>query len=215
MKPTFSNQEIFEANQNILENGYFVTIKDFINRYQDADLLKLFFLSAHYSHPIDYTEDRIKEAKQALERITILIDKIKNKLSAIRYPLSAKENDEIEEIKHKFIAAMDDDFNTPQGLACVFELVNLANKNIEDKDFIFSAKGALKEMLVILGINLTADKQIAGINDDEIKQKISERESARKNKNFALSDKIRKELEAKGIILEDTKNSVTTWRRKI
>ncbi|MDP1852751.1 MAG: cysteine--tRNA ligase [Candidatus Omnitrophota bacterium] len=190
--------------------GNFITIKDFIAKYKNADLLKLFFLSAHYSHPIDYTEEKIEEAKKALERIAILIDKIEKKVSGIKYQVSSKKNTEIEEIKNKFIEAMDDDFNTPQGLAAIFDLVNAANKNIENTDFILPAKRVLSELLGIFKISLKKEE----IFDTEIEAKILERNSARANKNFALSDKIRKELEQKGIILEDTKEG-TTWRRKI
>jgi cysteinyl-tRNA synthetase len=190
--------------------GNFVTIKDFIAKYRDANLLKLFFLSAHYSHPVDYTEEKIEEAKQALERIVILMDKINSKLSAVSHQPSAKKIEEIENIKNKFIAAMDDDFNTPQGLAAIFDLVNISNKNIDDNDFISVSAKALREMLDILGISLKKKEVV----DDEIKALIEEREKARKNKDFALSDRIRKELEQKGIVLEDTKEG-TTWRRKL
>jgi cysteinyl-tRNA synthetase len=91
--------------------------------------------------------------------------------------------------------------------------VNIANKNIDDLGFISSARTALKEFLIILGITLQGKKETK-ISDKEIKAKIAERLEARKNKDFALSDKIRKELEQKGVILEDTKEG-TTWRRKI
>ena len=191
--------------------GNFVTIKDFMSKYQNADLLKTFFLSAHYSSPIDYTEARIEEARQALERITILLDKIEKKAGGLG--LRAKGTKEIDEIKERFVAAMDDDFNTPQALAAVFDLVNISNKNIDDINFILSAGDTLKELLGILGILLEV-KKVSGLSDEEIKQKIAERQTARKNKDFALSDKIRKELESKGVILEDTKEG-TTWRRKL
>jgi cysteinyl-tRNA synthetase len=188
--------------------GNFVTIKDFLTKYKNADLLKLFFLSAHYSHPMDFTEDKIEEAKKALERISILMDKVGVRVS------KGKDIKEVEEIKERFLAAMDDDFNTPQALACVFDLVNAANKNIEDADFSSAAAIALREMLDILGIKLTQVASIGAISDSEIQSKINERNQARKNKDFALSDKIRKELEEKGVILEDSKEG-TSWRRKI
>ena len=109
---------------------------------------------------------------------------------------------------------MDDDFNTPQALASVFDLVNTANKNIENADFAFCAKNTLRELLDILGISLTQGTGAGLITDEEIKKMISQRIQARKNKDFALSDKIRKELEEKGVILEDSKEG-TTWRRKL
>ena len=194
--------------------GNFITIKKFIEKYDDINLLKLFFLSAHYSHPIDYTDEKIEEAKQALERIVILFDKIERKAQGSGFRAQGKEIKEIDEIKNRFIAAMDDDFNMPQGLAAIFELVNLANKNIDDLPFIAETKDTLNELLDIFAVVLKKEKKITGISDEEIKRKIAEREAARKNKDFSLSDKIRKELEAKGIILEDTKEG-TIWRRRL
>ena len=194
--------------------GNFVTVKDFLAKYKYAALLKLFNLSAHYSHPIDYSDDKIREAREALERILILQERIDRQLSAISYQLSVKKVGEIEDIKKKFTEAMDDDFNTPQALACVFELVTLANKNIDDLNFIYSAKNTLEELLGILGVSLKAG-QATTITDEEIKTEILKREKARQERNFGLSDKIRKELEEKSIILEDTKDGKTTWRRKL
>lgn len=196
--------------------GNFITIKDFVAKYKNPDLLKLFFLSAHYSHPMDYTEEKIEEAKKALERIMILIDKIGKKVTSDallgigQKPVTRKKINEIEEIKRNFTDAMDDDFNTAQGLAVIFDLVNAANKNIENDDFIFQAQSVLEELLGIFGVFLKKEQII----DEDIELKISQRNNARKNRDFALSDKIRKELEENGVILEDTKEG-TTWRRKI
>lgn len=200
--------------------GNFITIKDFINKHGDVDILKFFFLTTHYSHPIDYTEEKIKETKEALERILILMNKIERKIKnqkslPVRQAgkIKIKKFEEIENIKNKFIETMDDNFNTPQALACVFELVNVTNKQIEELDFIYNAKNTLEELLDILGISLKIRERIQ-ITDEQIKIKISDREKARRERNYALSDKIRKELEEEGIILEDTKEG-TTWRRKI
>ncbi len=195
--------------------GNFITIKDFIARYNDADLLKLFFLFTHYSHPIDYNEEKIEEAKQALERILILSGKIESKVATSQsHKVTKSDFKEIADLKANFINAMNDDFNTPQALASIFELVNLTNKNIDNLDFIYNAGVAIKELLGIFGISLQQKKGISIIEDEEVKAKILEREKARKEENYALSDKIRKELEGKGIILEDTKEG-TIWRRKL
>jgi len=212
--------------------GNFVTIKDFITKYNYPVILKLFFLSTHYAHPIDYTEEKIEEAKQGLERILILLGKIgKNHKSQV----TSKKNQELEEVKNNFLVAMDDDFNTPKALASIFELISIMNKNIDNLDFISNAKYLLEQLLEVLGlrkisvdvfpktmpltISLKEPRVVTEdvtwqIIDEEIKKKILEREKARKEKNFALSDKIRKELEERGIILEDTKDG-TTWRRKL
>jgi cysteinyl-tRNA synthetase len=194
--------------------GNFVTIKDFIEKYQNADLLKMFFLSAHYSHPVDYTDEEIEDAKRALERIMILMGTIEEKFVDYRLPGAGKEFKEIEEIKNKFISAMDDDFSTPQALASIFDLVNIANKNIDDLDFIFTAKNTLKELLNIFGISLKIKSKASAITDEEIEAKILEREEARRKKDYKLADKIRKTLELLGIILAD-RAGATRWRRKL
>ena len=190
--------------------GNFITIRDFMNKYQDADPLKLFFLSVHYSHPIDYTDEKIEETKQALTRLHILMGKLEK---VIPLKGSVIKKKEIEELRTLFFSAMDDDFNTPGGLAAVFDLVNLTNKNIDDVDFAFSARETLKELLGILGITLAFKPKDESISDNEIEVKIVERRQARLNKDYASGDKIRKELEEKGVILEDTKEG-TSWRRK-
>jgi len=187
--------------------GNFITIKDFIQKYNNADFLKMFFLSTHYSHPVDYTEDKIKEARQSLDRIARFLEKARCRGLKKYNNISIKE---IEDIKNKFIEAMDDDFNAPKGLSCIFDLVNLANKNIEDKNFVCAAESVLKELLDIFGISLHAEST----KDKEIEEMIQARNKARKDKDYQLSDKIRKELEEKGVILEDLKEG-TTWRRKI
>ncbi|MBU4346379.1 MAG: cysteine--tRNA ligase [Candidatus Omnitrophica bacterium] len=204
--------------------GNFVTIKDFIAKYKIADFLKMFFLTTHYSHPIDYTEDKIEEAKRALDRIFILFKNIDKHLSMQKSYSSDKKNFEILGAEKRFIEAMDDDFNTPKALSVIFELVNMANKNIDDLDFIFSAKNTIKLFLVeIFGIYLPKILEALDLNPvihmlgkyESIQDIIRERERLRKNNRFIEADQIRKELEDKGIILEDTKDGKTTWRKKL
>jgi cysteinyl-tRNA synthetase len=194
--------------------GNFITIKDFVARYKNPDLLKMFFLSAHYSHPIDYTGEKIEEARQALERIMILKARMDRGLSASDRQLSAEGSPEVASINDKFIQAMDDDFNTPEALACIFELVTLINKHIDDSAFIKSGRDLLERLLGILGISFQVRIGQKAIADEEVEIKIKERETARRKKDFALSDRIRGELEAGGVILEDTKDG-TAWRRKL
>ncbi len=210
--------------------GNFITVNDFMDKYKNPNLLKLIFLSTHYAHPVDYTADKIEEAKAALERISILLGKIESAAQERKGTRAQghKSASVLEDIKNRFIAAMDDDFNTPKALASVFDLVTLTNKNIEDLDFISSSKEALKELLGILGISLNVTiyakplegktkvekPSISGFSEEEISL-IDKRLKAKKDKNYALADNIRKELEEKGIILEDTKDGKTTPRRKL
>ena len=190
--------------------GNFITVKDFLDKYKNADLLKLLFLSTHYSHPVDYTDEKIQEAKQALERISILQDKLGKSLD--KKP-GGKTPKELEDVKEKFIKAMDDDFNTPQALAVIFDLVNIANKNIEDQDFICYSGLILRELANIFGLSLGKSVVSEELQLD-VNALIEQRNEARKKKDFKRSDEIRRELEDKGIILEDTKDG-TTWRRKL
>lgn len=200
--------------------GNFVTISDFIAKYKNADLLKMFFLSAHYSHPIDYTEEKIEEAKKALERIMILLEKIGSKAAGAPEHRAGDHNpEELEEIRDKFIKAMDDDFNTPQAIAAAFDLINLTNKNMDNSDFISNAKSLLLELSDIFGLELDESMESSSSSSsssafDHIKILIIKRNEARKRGDFQEADKIRKELEEKGVILEDTKDG-TTWRSKV
>ncbi|MDD5129647.1 MAG: cysteine--tRNA ligase [Candidatus Omnitrophica bacterium] len=190
--------------------GNFITVKDFLDKYEYADLLKLLFLSTHYSHPVDYTDEKIQEAKQSLERILIL----QNKLV---YPL-VKESFgnlpvELGDVKGKFAKAMDDDFNTPRALATIFDLVNIANKNIDDQNFISHSWLILQELTSVFGLDLNKKTGFKDLQAS-VTVLIDQRNDARKRKDFKRSDEIRQELETKGIILEDTKEG-TTWRRKL
>ena len=199
--------------------GNFVTIKDFINKYKYADILKLFFLSAHYSHPIDYNEEKIEETKQALERILILLEKIDRQLSVISCQLSDKKISEIEDVKKKFIEAMDDDFNTPRALSVLFDMVNRCNIELDSDDEYKNFKlryamDIIKEIADIFGLAFL--KEVSGeISDTKITVAITLREQLKKEKKYSEADQIRKELEEKGVILEDTKDGTTTWRRKL
>ena len=192
--------------------GNFVTIKDFIGRYKNPDILKLFFLSTHYSHPMDYNEEKINEATWALERILILLDKIDRKLSGF-CNIKDKGYDSIKEAKDSFIKAMDDDFNTPQALASLFELINDTNKQIDDFNFIAAAYKLILELAQIFGFDL---KKTGGFDvlSEEVSALIKRRNDAREKRDFKEADKIRKELEQKGIVLEDTKEG-TVWRKRL
>jgi len=190
--------------------GNFITVKDFLEKYKNAGLLKLLFLTTHYSHPVDYTDEKIHEARQSLERISILWDKLDKSL--VRTPFG-KVPKGLEDVKDRFTKAMDEDFNTPQAVAAIFDLVNITNKNINDQDFIYYSGLILKELTNIFGIDLEKETGIEDLQTS-VNALINQRNEARKNKDFKRSDDIRKELEAKGIILEDTKDG-TTWRRKL
>ncbi len=196
--------------------GNFITVENCLNKHS-ADALKVLFLSTHYSHPVDYTEQKIADAEKEIQRIEILFHRIeKIKKSQITGEIGLV--DFITAGKEKFMQEMDDDFNTPGAIAAVFELVNKANKFFDtqgDNVKVANAvKSALVELFSILGINLDNKNELSDEDVDYINLKVRERNESRKNRDFRRSDEIRKELESKGIILEDTKDG-TSWRKKI
>ena len=195
--------------------GNFITVKDFLNKHKNADLLKLLFLSTHYLHPVDYTEEKIQEAKQAFYRISILWGKIGGPIDK---KFTGKIPEEIGRIKDKFISAMDDDFNTPQGLAAIFELVGIANKNLDNQEFVAASRDVLLELTSLFGlsVSLSVEAEALSLRADlhGVEVLVEEREEARKNKNFKKSDQLRKEIEGLGFILEDTKDG-PTFRKKL
>ncbi len=190
--------------------GNFVTVKSFLEKYRDADILKIFFLSAHYSQPVDYNDSKIEESKRARDRINeFLFNALE--FNKEGYRISGGNFEEIDKIEIRFEESMDNDFHTPGAIASIFDLVSLGNKNIENKDFVASAVNMLGKLSSVLGMSLT--KFTFNI-DKEIQELISERKEARKKGDFSRADKIRQDLEKKGIVLKDTKDGKTIWRRK-
>ncbi len=188
--------------------GNFISIKDFMLKYKDADYLKLLFLNTHYRHPVDYTEERMQELKAQKERFVIMLDKIdriKDQGSSVRIK-------ELEEFKAKFEEAMDDDFNMPLALAHLFEMANYTNKNIDDAKVALQSKKILLELSGVFGLDLKKK----GTEDLPAKVEVlmKERGEARAKKDYKRSDDIRKKLSDMGVILEDTKEG-TVWRKEL
>ena len=206
-------------------SGNFITISDILKRHS-ADALKIFFLSTHYAHPIDFTEERIQEADRARGRFISLNDR----LSSVEFDKKCHNpevNPEIDSLKKEFEDSMDDDFNTPQAIAALFKMVSITDgyftqykKNIEK---IMYAKSVLSSLTKVLGLSLARHEfkieftENITLTDEikiEVEKKIKLRDEARKKEDFKEADRIRKELEDGGIILEDTKEG-TVWRRKL
>ena len=191
--------------------GNFVTIKDFINKHKDPDLLKLFFLSAHYSHPIDYNEEKIEEARKQKNSFEGFFDKVNNwglLEEKTKITTSAADRAKIDNICAKFEKAIDDDFNTPGALACLFELVDLGSAFVSaDKKEAFNyAKEKLENFFGILGLKVTPKKKIP----EELLVKLSEIETARANKDFKKADMIREEIKTKfKFAVSNTRTNIT------
>jgi cysteinyl-tRNA synthetase len=199
--------------------GNFVTIKDILSKYP-ADVLKVFYLQAHYSSPIDFSEEKMGEAKKAYEGIDSLMRKLdqlfgtRNVNEVIHGGTGA-----IGHFRDQFIEYMDDDFNTPRALSVLFDMVKWCNilldSDDEYKNFKLNyAMDIVKEIANIFGLNFLQNTSLE-MSNDQISWHISVRQAYKKQKKFQEADEIRKKLEEKGIILEDTKDGKTTWRRKL
>ncbi|MBM3255054.1 MAG: cysteine--tRNA ligase [Candidatus Omnitrophica bacterium] len=210
--------------------GNFVTIKDFIAEYQDTDLLKLFFLSTHYSHPIDYTEEKIEEARKQKIIIDSFFEKIYSwgvdKFGIWRWQkslekIASSDKNNIDNIYFNFKKVMDDDFNTPQGLSNLFELIDLCSKFISaDKKTTFDyARSKIEWFLKVLGLAAPSqEKLMSKISTKRHKKKLSEMKKARQTKDYEKSDRIRKEFEADGLVVSNTASTVsitTTFAKPI
>ncbi|MFA5146173.1 MAG: cysteine--tRNA ligase [Candidatus Omnitrophota bacterium] len=201
--------------------GNFITIKDFLARYRDADYIKLLFLGTHYRHPVDYTEEKIEEMKREKERFLIFLGKA-GRISKIKTTNQNSKIAELENYKKQFEEAMEDDFNTPLALAVLFDLVTYANKLIgsktevdkDDMGVLSDARDMLLDLSGIFRLDLSETVHENGLSDKDILKLVAKRADARKSGDFKAADDIRKGLAESGIILEDTKEG-TTWRRKI
>lgn len=189
--------------------GNFFTVRDIAQKY-DYEVIRFFMLSAHYRSPINFCDELMDAAKSGLERIYNCIDN----LSFIREKAQDGEagadvKEKMTEFKKKFIDAMEDDLNTADAIAAIFEMVRFSN-SLENptKGDIDLAKNTILETGGVLGLLQNTDK---GSLDDEIEALIKERNEARKNKNWALADKIRDDLKARGIALLDTPDGVK-WK---
>ena len=191
--------------------GNFFTIREVLESY-DGETLRYFILSSHYRSPLNFSDANLDNAKNAITKLYTSIRGLKS---------SAASTDEISQrldYEQRFDAALDDDFNTPIAISILFEISKQINLEKEkDIDFASALSGLLVRLGGYLGIlqNNPEDflKQGVQLSDEEIDQKIKDRNLARSEKDFALSDQIRNELEAHGIILEDSAEG-TSWRRK-
>ena len=195
--------------------GNFFTVRDISEKY-DLQVLRFFMLSAHYRSPLNFSADLMEAAKNGLDRIKTCNDKlsdmIKNAQDAV---VTAKEQEMIDglaDYTKRFDEAMEDDFNTADAISVIFELVKYINVNILNTNNKTTLEEFNKELIKlsdICGLILTQKDDIL---DSEIEQLIADRQTARKEKNFARADEIRDELLNKGIILEDTREGVK-WKR--
>ncbi|SJZ47769.1 cysteine--tRNA ligase [Photobacterium toruni] len=189
--------------------GNFFTIRDVLNHY-DSETVRYFLMSGHYRSQLNYSEDNLKQARSALERLYTSLRGLDTSVAAVGG----------EEFIARFKEAMDDDFNTPEAYSVLFDMAREINRLKTDDIAAASLLGArMRELADILGL-LSQDPETflqggAGEDDDmaEIEGLIQQRLDARAAKDWAAADDARDKLLAMGIILEDGAQG-TTWRRK-
>lgn len=196
--------------------GNFKTVREIADVY-GYEVIRYFLISAHYRSPINYNIDIIEQCKSALERLYTCRDSLDFALkNAENEPC---ENDDqlislFESRKNEFITAMDDDLNTADGIAALFELTKDINTHIlskkVSKNVCEQAARIFDELCDVLG--LLYNRKSNDLSDD-IEALIEKRETARKNKDWATADQIRDDLKARGIILKDTPQGVT-WTKE-
>lgn len=195
--------------------GNFFTVREISEKY-DLQILRFFMLNAHYRSPLNFSAELMEASQNALERIQTAVDNLKYIMEhAAEEELITKEAEVIkgaEAFETAFDASMDDDFNTADAIAAIFDLVKYANTHVKENSSRALAQalcGKIQELCDILGIITTKQEELL---DADIEELIAERQAARKEKNFAKADEIRGLLLEKGIILEDTREGVK-WKR--
>ncbi len=214
--------------------GNFFTIKEVLDKF-DPEIIRFFLLSTHYRSPIEFSDEVLREAEVSIDRYYTTVMRIQDYLEMPgdekeELSVAGKIFDEIlTSFPEKFKEAMDDDFNTALALGNVFELIREANRFLDSRPsgggakLLMKTKASLSEAGKVLNlfnrephewyVSLMKTKNIM-LSEGQIQEKIKERQSARKKKDWQLADTIRKELEEKDIILEDKKDR-TDWKVKI
>lgn len=207
--------------------GNFFTLRDILAKYPPA-LVRYYILATHYRSPIQFGDQLVDESREGLQRLVILRDTVREKIRDLEkltgnavlpitpegvVPVVALD---ITPYREAFTEAMDDDFNTANALAVLFEFGHEVHRLIAQQStgpWLHEALRFIEECDSVLGILALANTQ-EGPLDDEVQKMIDARQAARKAKDFKEADRIRDDLAARGIILEDSASGVR-WRRKI
>ena len=195
--------------------GNFRTVRQIGEQY-DLQVLRFFMLNAHYRSPLNFSADLMESSKNALERITDAAARLRDRQTAASVQEASEDEKKMMQEEAAFVTkfeeAMDDDFNTADALAAVFELVKFGNTNVQEgssAEFAAHTLEVMTKLCDVLGLILDKKEEIL---DEEIENLIAERQAARKATDFARADEIRGLLLDKGIELKDTREGVK-WKR--
>ncbi len=195
--------------------GNFFTVRDILTQY-DPQVVRFFMLNAHYRSPLNFSRELMEAAKASWQRIVTARGALEDAMKSSEDADMTKDEKSLYEQTDAFVAeferSMEDDFNTADAMAAIFELVkfvNIALKDTHTKDFIEALKERMDILLDVMGLNALIEQ---GDLSDEIEAMIEKRQQARKARDFATADAIRDELLAKGIVLEDTREGVK-WHK--
>ncbi len=194
----------------------FLTIREILATDPDpkkvGEILRFMFLMSHYRSPLNYRDDSLDNAKAALTRIYTAINKAEQ--------LGVQPADQLDEsLVNRFCSAMDDDFNTADGLAVLFDCVRELNRAFQSQteETVSCLYGTLLELTGALGIASLDATHFLGVEqavaDDGIKELILQREQARRDKQWAVADQIRQQLTDLGVEVEDRPDGTSTWRK--
>ena len=195
--------------------GNFFTVREIGEKY-DLQVLRFFMLNAHYRSPLNFSAELMEASKNALDRIVTCVDQLKHLLENARdEELTEAEKAQLPEIEglvKKYEESMEDDFNTADAIAAVFELVKFTNTQAgsgSTKAFVKLLFDKITGLCDVLGLIVNKKEEVL---DSVVEGLIEERQAARKAKDFARADEIRDQLASMGIILKDTREGVQ-WKR--
>ena len=204
-----NNQKMSKSLNN------FLTARDALKQY-DADVIRFLMLSGHYRIQLNFSNDLLESAKASVERLYNAIGNLENLISEVKNEKMTEEEvkyiESLDAYRQRYIEKMDDDFNTADAISVLFDLIRDINSNVginSSKELCEKALELIRELGLPLGI---LQKTTKGTLEEEVEALIAERQQARKDRNFALADKIRDELKARGIELLDTPQGVR-WKK--